>query len=376
MAYVSMAYGCTLHDLEDAEHADGGAAEHMDGAEQTVSDEEQPEVCHAAPWTGCVVFANLDLQACALRGARWPQRRTRLLNVVMHWFDSAFAIDDSDLHGIFVSDLGSIHDILEDRDKSTFDEVIRSAFLAKIYSVPQLVWPVRYNGMMAAFRNNIAVVTLPVLTGMDGLEPWRVVERSEIYGATEHGCYKLLVYNNSQPSSKRSPFPHRMRMQLCKAMVADAINYCTVIHDRHACVRHQCCGVVFGGDSHCRMEHWEAAFGELDWMEVFQVPQIYGLDHSNGHLAAVAVKGFAVTFAFRVERNPGHEGTLYFKWSCECCRSCLVTNCAEELRRVLFRIPTTHDRDHLPAAPLHTELVFTSEDLTYMICDFAENGGD
>ena len=64
-------------------------------------------------------------------------------------------------------------------------------------------------------------------------------------------------------------------------------------------------------------------------------------------------------------------------WLCwPCCRWYWVTNCAEELRRVLFRIPTTHDRDHLPAAPLHTELVFTSEDLTYMICDFAENGGD
>ena len=38
MAYVSMAYSCMLHDLEDAEHADVGAAELTDGAEQPALD--------------------------------------------------------------------------------------------------------------------------------------------------------------------------------------------------------------------------------------------------------------------------------------------------------------------------------------------------
>ena len=160
-------------------------------------------VSAAAPWTGSVVFFNIGLNAEALRGGRWPQRRSSLLNLIMHWFDSAFQINGSDLHGIFFSDIGGIHNILEDHDKVTFGQMIREAFLTKIQSVPQLLWPVRYNGTMAAFRNDVAITALPVLAGMDGVDPWRNVERNELLGAAEHGCYKLLVYNNSQPSSKK-----------------------------------------------------------------------------------------------------------------------------------------------------------------------------
>ena len=275
---------------------------------------EPTPVSAAAPWTGSVVFCNIGLPAEALRGVHWLQRRSNLLNLVMHWFDSSFQIDGSDLDGIFFTDIGGIHNILEDHDKVTFEQMIREAFLTKIQSVPQLLWPVRYNGTMAAFGNDVAVTALPVLTGMDGVDPWRNVERTEILGAAEHGCYKLLVYNHSQPSSKRRMFSRRMRFQLCKAMVADAINYYTLIHDRHA--DDQLCGIVFGGNSHCSIEDWTAAFAEFNWMEIFQVPQSFP-DNWNGHLVAVPIKGFHVRFAFRTEQNPGHRGTIYFKWSCE-----------------------------------------------------------
>ena len=170
--------------------------------------------------------------------------------------------------------------------------------------------------MMAAFRNDTAIITLPALACMDGVDPWRLVERTEILGAAEHGFYKLLVYNNYQPASDRRQFPSRMRICLCKAMVADAINYCTLcsrLQDRHAC-----CGIVFGGNSHCTIRHWAAAFAEFDWWrDMFQDPQFH--HHWTGALVAAAVKGFNVRFACRMEPTTHHHDTVYFKWSCEDC---------------------------------------------------------
>ena len=57
------------------------------------------------------------------------------------------------------------------------------------------------------------------------------------------------------------------------------------------------------------------------------------------------------------------------RWYCyTCCRWFEITDCAEELRRVLFRRPAAHNHDGSQA----TALVLTNEMLTYMICDFAE----
>ena len=54
-------------------------------------------------------------------------------------------------------------------------------------------------------------------------------------------------------------------------------------------------------------------------------------------------------------------------WYCyTCCRWYEITDCAEQLRRVLIRNPTAYH--HAGARP--AARVFASEELTYMICDF------
>ena len=50
-------------------------------------------------------------------------------------------------------------------------------------------------------------------------------------------------------------------------------------------------------------------------------------------------------------------------------RSYEITECAMQLRKVLCRIPAANVHGDLPAAAL----VLTNEELTYMICDFAED---
>ena len=94
----------------------------------------------AAPWTGAIVFSNIDLPCLALRNIRWPQRRSRLLTLVMHWFEATLDSDGSELHGIFFSNIGGIDDMLGHDEKDKFGEMIREAFLRRAECEPQLLW--------------------------------------------------------------------------------------------------------------------------------------------------------------------------------------------------------------------------------------------
>ena len=58
---------------------------------------------------------------------------------------------------------------------------------------------------MAAFKHEVHVIQLKPLTRMKRVEAWRVVERFEVIGATEHGPCSLLIYN--MPSPGRMPSP-------------------------------------------------------------------------------------------------------------------------------------------------------------------------
>ena len=86
------------------------------------------------------------------------------------------------------------------------------------------------------------------------MDCWRVGERFEVIGATEHGPCSLLIYNAHQPKSKQRRFKPAQQLDLCKACVRDAIRHCSETQDN--------VGYGFGGDANCPMSVWCTAFAQ------------------------------------------------------------------------------------------------------------------
>ena len=129
--------------------------------------------------------------------------------------------------------------MLDTNDKKKFDEMMLDAFNEAEYDEPQIFWS--GGEKMAAFRKGVTVKYLPPLTNMKGLQPWRIVERFEMFGAAEHGHCKMLVFNTHQPASDGRPFGSNMRINFCKAIINDALQL--HVNDTTKC------GWVFGGDA-------------------------------------------------------------------------------------------------------------------------------
>ena len=93
------------------------------------------------------------------------------------------------------------------------------------------------------------------LKKMKRVNAWRVVQRFEVTGATEHGPCSLLIYNNHQPKSTKRKFSVNMGVDFCKAVLRDAIS--------HAEAAPTCVGFSFGGDANISYVHWDTAIREL-----------------------------------------------------------------------------------------------------------------
>ena len=117
---------------------------------------------------------------------------------------------------------------------------------------PQFLWS--EGETMAAFRAEAQVVALEPLTNIKRVDPWRVVERFEVIGATEHGPYSMLIYNTHQPSSTQRKFKLTQKIDFCKGVLRDAVRYHSD-HDDNV-------GYGFGGDANCTMANWVAAHHE------------------------------------------------------------------------------------------------------------------
>jgi hypothetical protein len=234
-----------------------------------------------------LAFSNIGLPAAGIRGKQWSNKHgPRLTRLVTELFEaSAGHGRHHELLGILLNEVGNLSDLLDDKCRDTFGNMMTNAFFSAAEIEPRIIWSP--GETMAAFRSDINVECLPQLARMNRLHAYRTVDRFAVLGATEHGPCKLLVYNQHQPASFDRPFPATMRINLCKSIVHDAFDFCNNDPD--------CCGFAVGGDANCSMAPWLAAFQEdKEWKRTIQRPQfLHGVRLKNGDLmVAAAVQGF------------------------------------------------------------------------------------
>ena len=125
--------------------------------------------------------------------------------------------------------------------KDALNDNINKEFQSATRQQPILHWSAGNGETMAAYQKNRGVQALSQMKNMPRVDSWRVVERFNISGATEHGICQQLIYNQHQPSSTQRPWTAPQKLNFCKAIIKDAIAYC----DSNP----NCCGYAFAGDA-------------------------------------------------------------------------------------------------------------------------------
>ena len=146
--------------------------------------------------------------------------------------------------GLLLNEVGNMDDLLSEESKRKLEDTLEEAFEtvgAPGHGGPRFFWS--EGETMAAFRAGATVEPLQPLTMMRKVDPWRVVERFLLTGATEHGPCTMLIYNNHQLKSSKRPFNITQQIEFCKAVLKDAFFY---VSDHQ-----QCIGYGFGGDANC-----------------------------------------------------------------------------------------------------------------------------
>ena len=189
--------------------------------------------------------------------------------------------------GLLLCEAGNLSDHILGESRKKFMEVIKEALANAANDDPTMVWAPNDGETMAAFLPDANMTKLPQMThvNMPSVHGWRVVDRFVIQGAPEHGSPTLLVYNQHQPSSKERPWPNPLRINCCRYILIDAMNYCS--RDSY------CVGFVFGGDANCGIAHWNPAILEVrPWKHTFAtLSYIQGIHRKPGDfLVAGSVK--------------------------------------------------------------------------------------
>ena len=157
--------------------------------------------------------------------------------------------------GICLNEVGNLDDLLDEKKIAEFNILIEQGFEsagASQHGNPQIFWS---GETVVAFRAEIGIRTLPPLTEMHQVHSWRVIERFEIVGASGLEQCKFLLYNTHQPASSKRPLKQKMRVDVCKAVILDAIQHHGDASDT--------IGFGFGGDGNCSFATWQLAFADL-----------------------------------------------------------------------------------------------------------------
>ena len=262
-----------------------------------------------------MAFSNVGLPGGAIHGKSWDLHRECLARMVYNLLISS----SWRVVGILLNEVGNLDDLLDTEAKEKFTEMLNHGFKMAGFDKPTVLWS--DGETVAAFHSQVTVERLPTLTTMPGVHSWRVVERFELSGATEHGPVKMLVYNNHQPSSDKRPFPPPMRIKFCLAILHDAI--------RWNAANSSSCGWVFGGDANCSLAVWMAAlhdvrdfriaFGEPRFLHSLRGTRGAGLGGLNCDVVVAApVKNKGLSIYDNKCDVPGRERqheNIYYQWS-------------------------------------------------------------
>lgn len=187
--------------------------------------------------------------------------------------------------------------------REMFEEALKDAIFRAAQADTTIVWAPDNGETLAAFLPYANCVVLPRMTHMPKVDAWRTVERYLIQGAAEHGSHILLVYNRHQPSSTLRPFPITQRIQFCKCILQNAMDYCANQDSK-------CIGFCFGGDANCGVAQWSPAFNEVSsWEITFNTPSfLQGRRRVSADLMVVEiVKQFDVIVYENISKVEGRE---------------------------------------------------------------------
>ena len=165
-------------------------------------------------WRGVLAYSNIGLAGNAFTSKNWY---TKHRGVLLELFTELLR---TPVLGLLLNEVGNMSDLPTEEGKEKLQEVLMNAFKqagATDHGPPQFFWS--EGETMATFRAEVHVLALEPLTKMKRVDPWRVVERFEVIGATEHGPCSLLIYNSHQPKSKARPFKPGQQLDFCKAIV-------------------------------------------------------------------------------------------------------------------------------------------------------------
>jgi len=237
-----------------------------------------------AEWQCALAFADIGLPGSAVSGSHWSNKHRPAL---LRQFTRLLQTERRPA-GLLLCEVGNLTELLKTEDRQEFDTLFKDAFAAAgatEHGQPQIFWS--GGETVAAFRSDVNVERLEPLTfnAASRVDTWRVCERFEVIGATEHGPCSLLVYNQHQPCSSVRRFEPTQRANFCKAVLADALRF------RSSSAR--CIGFGCGGDANCSIPVWSAAFQETPHHRL-SMPQLYmitGVNRNHGDVMPCAGVG-------------------------------------------------------------------------------------
>ena len=169
--------------------------------------------------------------------------------------------------GFLLGEVGHLSDLFDEKARAIFTDLLIEAFAkagAAEHGPPQIFWK-EDSETVAAFRHEVLVKELSPLTNIRKVDPWRVLERFEIW-SEDHSC-SLLLYNTHQPASDLRPFAVNQRIAMCKAILFDASSH---VSSSDAAAT----AWAFAGDGNLKLCHWGAALNEERQMKIMPFRQL------------------------------------------------------------------------------------------------------
>ena len=145
-------------------------------------------------WRGALAYSNIGLPGESFTGESWSKKKGHKKKLLDLFTD----LLREPVLGLLLCEVGNMSDLLTKKGKARLKDVLLAAFDeagATEHGPPQYFWS--KGDSMAAFRAEVQVRQLKPLTKMKGVDSWRMVERFEVFGASEHSQRSLLAYTRS-----------------------------------------------------------------------------------------------------------------------------------------------------------------------------------
>ena len=268
----------------------------------------------ADAWEGVLIFSNIGLAGEAIRGPNWERYKSWLQRFIWDLFSGSAPehAPSRKVLGLLLGEVGNLSDRVVGQAKNKFNLAMQEAIVNVSNwrspgqdHQPDIQWTPKNGECVGAFLPCAKMSVLPQMTykDMPELHEYRVMDRFIVRGGPEHKSPTLLVYHQHQPSSTSRPFPHTMRISLCKRILMDATHYCR--HEDSKCI-----GFVVGGDLNCAEKHWNPAMYEVPgWRDTFApLSYLEGINHRDGDfMVAGRIHDADVVFYANTCSVPGRE---------------------------------------------------------------------